>query len=115
MALNATHHEIRRRPGLGTGELRGILRRMSGVRSGARPPAVAALHLWQLRDAVCVNFYRLASVACPPDGGRLRYLPRATRRRLYALVARVPRDRACALTRLARLSKAVGTSNPSQP
>ncbi|WP_431980813.1 hypothetical protein [Streptomyces qinglanensis] len=114
MALNATHHEIRRRPRLGAGELRRILRRMAGVRNGAWPPAVAAIHLWQLRDAVCMNFCRLASVVFPPDAGRLRYLPRALWRRLYARVKSVARDRACALTRLARLSKAVGSSDPVQ-
>ncbi|KWT60583.1 hypothetical protein ADL21_18165 [Streptomyces albus subsp. albus] len=75
---------------------------------------MAARHLWLLRDAVCANFLCLALVARAPRDARLRYLPRAVSRRRYALVARVPRDRACALTRLARLSKAVGSSHPSQ-
>ncbi|MEU7186454.1 hypothetical protein [Streptomyces sp. NPDC045369] len=114
MALTPTHREIEHRPTLSGRCLARIRRSMAGVRSGARPPHVAARHLWLLRDAVCVNFLRLALVAAPPRGGRLRYLPRATWRRLYALVTRVPRARASAPARLACLSRAVGAFNPSR-
>ncbi|UQA94948.1 hypothetical protein [Streptomyces halobius] len=86
---------------------------MAGVRQAGQPPQVAALYLWHLRSALYAYALRLALVAFPPKGSRLPYLPRATRRRLYARATRVPRDRACALTGLARLSKAVGITDPS--
>ncbi|WP_411140085.1 hypothetical protein [Streptomyces sp. x-80] len=57
---------------------------------------------------------RLAVVARPRPGVRLRYLPRTTRRHLHVCMACVTHDRACARTYLARLSQAAGAAEPSQ-
>ncbi|WP_067354139.1 hypothetical protein [Streptomyces noursei] len=73
-----------------------------------------AVHLWLRRSLRRALALRLAVVAHPHAEGRLRHLPRAIQRRLYARTARVSRDRACALTRLARLSQAVGVTDPPQ-
>lgn len=90
-----------------------IRRRVARVRQGRYAPQLVALFLWCRRSALRAFFLRLSALTRPSTGCRALYLPRAIRRRRYARAARVSRDRECALTRLARLSRAVGISNPS--